>query len=69
MEKYLTKIDVTEEEAIAFGKKHRLKVLRGNRDGKPVYFFGIWFEPMMGTVYKPSHEGKELATGLPAENS
>jgi len=48
----------SEEEAVAFAKKHRLKVVKGKGD---LYFAGTWKEPMLATVYKP----KKLADKMP----
>lgn len=65
MRKYITLKDMDKEDAIAFGRLHKLKIVYGVQESKDVYFAGTWPEPMFATVYKPSQEGKELAKKLP----
>lgn len=63
--KFITLENTAEEEAIAMGKKYRLKVLQGRKSRKKVYFLGCWTEPMMGTIYKPGQDGKNIRKRLP----
>ncbi len=66
-EKYIAITDKNEKEVIRLAKKYRLKVLAGEKEGKPIYFLGTWMEPMMGTIYKPAHDDKLLAEKIPSE--
>lgn len=51
-------IFLAEQEAIDFAKKHCLKVVEAY-DG---CWVSNWTEPMCGTIYKPAHEGKAVAS-------